>query len=290
MNKRALLRQLGLLDDQIPPLTRDDAGQDPGRGPPSAEETETRRLEEQLLHTDRLASLGTIAASVGHEIKNPISYVLLNVQHALDALERPGRAELLQEAEVDVASIRESLRIAIDGAERIASLVTKLQRLARPDWDEARSADLRQVIDSVLALAGPELESYAQVTLEYGEIPAVRGNAVRLSQVVLDLLINAGHALADYKGDDALIQIRTARAPNGNVALEIADNGPGIPEAMRERIFEPYVTSRPDEGGSGLGLYVCRQIVTALGGTIAAVGPEEGGAVIRVELPPATSE
>jgi len=290
MNKRALLKQLGLLTDKVAPLTPADADLDPGRAPASPEEAEARRLDEQLLHTDRLASLGTLAASVGHEIKNPISYVLLNLQHALDALERPRRTDQSEEAAIDVASIRESLGIALEGAERIASLATNLQRLARPDEAETRSADLRQVIESVMALAGPELESYAEVTVDHGDIPPVRGTGVRLSQVLLDLLINAGHALADRMGEDGQIRIRTALAPNGNVALEVADNGPGIPEAMRDRIFEPYVTSRPEERGSGLGLYVCRQIVTALGGTIAVVGPEEGGAVIRVELPPATSE
>lgn len=243
--------------------------------------------ESQLLHMDRLASLGMLAASVGHEIKNPVSYVLLNLQHALDALEQPLRARQLEEAGIDVTSICESLRIGIDGAERIASLVTDLQRLAQPDDDEESSADLRQVIGSVLALAGPELESRAQITFDHGDIPIVRGSGVRLAQVVLNLVINAGQALTNRTAEDGVVQIRTALAPNGNVVLEVADNGPGIPEAMRDRIFEPHVTSRPQERGSGLGLYVCRQIVAALGGTITVVGPEEGGAVIRVELPPA---
>lgn len=245
--------------------------------------------EAQLLHMDRLASLGMLAASVGHEIKNPVSYVLLNLQHVLDALDQPLRARQLAEAGIDVATICESLRIGIDGAERIASLVTDLQRLAQPDDDEEIAADLRQIIGSVLALAGPDLESRAQITIDHGDIPLVRGSSVRLAQVVLNLVINAGQALVNRTAEDGVVRIRTALAPNGNVLFEVADNGPGIPEAMRDRVFEPHVTSRPQEGGSGLGLHACRQIVTALGGTIAVVGPEEGGAMIRVELPPAAT-
>jgi signal transduction histidine kinase len=240
--------------------------------------TTQRSLQAGLLRADRLAALGTLAASIGHEIKNPAQYVLTYLTHAVEKLEESTRGLSSAGAEQVLADIR----AAGEGVARIVTLVRDLGRLARPDPPNLEPIDVRAVLDSVLLLAGAHLRARARVSrFDAPELPKAKGDGVRLAQVLLNLLTNAVQAFGERRGN---LLVRTTRV-DGFVRLEIEDDGPGIADELRGRLFEPFVTSKSSSEGSGLGLYVSRQIVESMAGRIGIESGRAGGATAWVELP-----
>jgi CheY-like chemotaxis protein len=170
------------------------------------------------------------------------------------------------------------------GTERIGTVTRDLRSFSRPAESSLGPVDLRAVVLSVLKLVGKEVEARARLTLDLRETPPVSGNEGRLVQVVLNLVMNAMQALpADGAAEHEII-VRTGRAGAEGV-IEVSDTGPGVPAEDRERIFEPFFSTKEIGVGTGLGLFVCRNIVRGLSGEVTVSDRPGGGALFRVTLP-----
>lgn len=246
--------------------------------------TAERDAERQLVLADRLAALGLLVAGVGHEINNPAAYVALGVQQ----IARQLRGARSQPPEVQRAAIERALPILDDvaaGVNRIAEIVGELKLFARdPSLDTPAPIDLNAVVRSAARLVQAELRSRARLRLELGELPPTPGSWARLSQVLLNLLINAAQAIAPGGADDHEVVVRTQRV-GGEVHIVVSDSGCGIAPAALTRIFDPFYTSKPVGEGTGLGLAISYDIVRRLGGTISVASEPGRGARFTVALP-----
>ena len=253
--------------------------------------TERKRLEAQVLMADRLASVGRLAAAVGHEINNPLAYVLANLDLVLERLSEPGLrlrgGSMEDEEEGRFAELLDILRDARDGADRVRHIVRDLKVFSRGETEERTRIDPRTVIDSCVNMARGEIRQRAQVVKVYGETPLVLVNQARLGQVLLNLLVNAAHAIPEGDPDANEIRVTTRTDERGRAVIEVRDTGAGIPDEVKPRVFEPFFTTKAAKSGSGLGLSICQSIVTALGGQITFESHVGRGTAFRVILPPA---
>src|SRR6266540_2527143 len=240
--------------------------------------TEKKRLEAQLALADRMASVGTLAAGVAHEINNPLAFILANLEFAV--------AEL-RAAAVDPEVVR-ALAEARDGGLRVREIVRDLKAFSRADTEEGHETlDLRRVLQSALGLAQNEIRHRARLEVEVGDIPHVTGSEHRIGQVFLNLLINAAQAVPDGRAAENLVRAVTATAPDGRALVEISDSGSGIAADVLPHIFDPFFTTKPVGVGTGLGLSICHGIVSGLGGEIQVDSRLGRGSTFRVLLPPA---
>jgi PAS domain S-box-containing protein len=235
----------------------------------------------------RLASLGTLAAGVAHELNNPLTYVLSNVEHAVEAVRalrgQPAEAEGWDEA-------LEALDDALEGAERMRVILRDLRTLARPDERAGGSADVRGVLEHAAAVASTELRTRARLVWDVADVPPVRGSEGRLGQVFVNLLVNAAHAIPEGDPTANVVRLSATRRDGGGVTVAVQDSGAGIPPEHLGRVFEPFFTTKPVGHGTGLGLWVCQNIVTALGGRIEVESAPGRGSTFRVHLPAAEHE
>lgn len=232
-----------------------------------------RSKEKQLIHGEKLASVGRLAAGVAHEIGNPLAAIL-------------GLIELMREGDLTAAQSSEFLSRVQRETERIHRIIRDLLDYARqsPETEHAfETSDLRHVIDDAVNLVKPQKES-KDVAIVVDVDPAaahVLGPRHRLTQIVLNLLLNAVDAL-EGKG-----RIEVRAVPSGEtVSLFVMDTGPGISDEMKDKLFDPFTTTKPAGKGTGLGLAVTHAIVQGLGGSIAVQNREEGGACFEVRLLP----
>lgn len=246
--------------------------------------TEQRYLQAKLTQSDRLATVGTLAASVAHEINNPLTYVM----HYIDRLRRD--LEDLSEA-VDaprLAKLREGAETAAEGVARVRDIVRDLKTFGRVDDGEDVPLDVNRALRSALQMAGHRIRVVARLEVELGPLPAVRANDGRLCQVFLNLLMNAAQAIRP--GTDrarARIEVKSW-SERGRVYVSIRDTGVGIASEHLARLFEPFFSTKPDGVGTGLGLWICRDIVTDLGGHIDVDSAPGEGTTMTVVLPRAT--
>ncbi len=238
--------------------------------------SERRRAES----AQRLASVGTLAAGMAHEINNPLTFVAANLAFALDRI-GPLRADPRAE------EVAHALEDAEEGTRRVARVVRDLKAVSRVEVEERRPIDLAAEVETALKLAQHELRHRARVEVSLGPVPRVEAPEFQLGQVFLNLLVNAGQAVGEGGADRHAIRVTSRTAPDGWAVVEVADDGPGIDEAVRPRIFEPFFTTKPIGAGTGLGLSVCHGIVTGLGGRIEVESAPGAGALFRVLLPPA---
>lgn len=252
--------------------------------------SELRKLQAAAIQNDRAVALGTLAASVAHEINNPLTYMLGHLASLQGTLDRMDRIlPSLPEAErAEVLALTGQMRKALEpvraGTERIADITRDLRSFTRPASEETGSVDVRAVVDSVLKLVKKEMEARARLEVTLGATVPVEGNSARLAQVVLNLLVNAMQAVTGDRPDEDDLWIRTG-TEGDTVFIEVADSGPGVPREDRERIFEPFVTTKEVGQGTGLGLFVCRNIVRDFSGKVTVGDRPGGGALFRVELP-----
>jgi PAS domain S-box-containing protein len=240
--------------------------------------TEERAIRSQLVTTDRLASIGRLAAGVAHEINNPAAFVTVN----LGVLRDRFLAGTARTQDV-LAMIDESL----NGMERIREIVRDLKGFAREKSVDL--VDLGAVAQSAIRMAAHETRGRARVerVAEEGAVARVRG--ARIAQVVLNLVVNAAQAIAAGNPSENRIVVRTLRAGE-KVRVEVSDTGAGVDPALADRIFEPFFTTRERTGGTGLGLWLARGIVEEEGGTLAFHNQPDGGACFVVELPAASPD
>ncbi len=240
-----------------------------------------KEVEAQLMLADRMVSVGTLAAGVAHEVNNPLTSLLLN----LELIER--QLNELDAASVDAfrARVTRALTRAREGAERVGVIVRDLKTFSRGEAEVRDAVDLRSVIESTLNLAHPELKRRATVkTFMPEDLPAVRANEARLGQVFLNLLLNAAQAFESADPATNLIEVRVATEGEAVIA-EVSDNGAGIAEELVARIFDPFFTTKPVGVGTGLGLYICRNIVEACGGTLTCDSELGHGTRFLIRIP-----
>lgn len=248
--------------------------------------TERKQMQERLLVAERLATLGTIAAGLGHEINNPLSYAVSNVAWVADRIERVAAG--LATAE-EARELRSALEDAADGLERIRAVVKDLKTFARPD-EEARPVDVHRVIESSLSVAANELRHRARIVRRFGQVPPVRAVEARLGQVFLNLLVTAARAIPEGAADRNEVSVTTRVDPEGRVVVEVGDTGKGIPPELLPRVFEPFFAARPGGELAGMGLSVCQAIIEALGGEIRVESHEHRGTMFRIALPTASGD
>jgi signal transduction histidine kinase/CheY-like chemotaxis protein len=239
--------------------------------------TELRQMQFRLSLTERLATVGTLAAGVAHEINNPLAILMGTLKHATHQLLRAPSTEPVQLAIQDLTT-------AWTGAERIRDIVRNLGTFSRPEEGALSPLDVRQVLDDSVKLAMAELRHRAHLVRDYGNVPNVLADSARLSQVFLNLLVNAAQALPEGRADQNEIRLRV-RAVEGAVVVEVKDTGPGIPPELLGRIFDPFFTTKQVGKGMGLGLSISHGLVTALGGELTVESELGQGSVFRVRLP-----
>ncbi|HEX3762720.1 MAG TPA: ATP-binding protein [Kofleriaceae bacterium] len=234
--------------------------------------------EHRRAQAERLASLGQLAAGVAHEINNPLLAVSANVD--LLAAE-PGGAGL------DPAEAQAALDDVRLGIQRIAQIVRDLRDYARGGSDELQPCQVDEVIGDALRLASFKLGKAIEVRRHCEpDLPAVLIHRRKLSQVLLNLLVNAAEAVEEARTRGPWVRVAAARA-GGSVEIVIEDNGPGIAATVASRLFEPFVTSKPAGKGTGLGLALSREYVTSFGGTLELRPPRGAGARFAIVLPAA---
>ncbi|MFY2556868.1 two-component regulator propeller domain-containing protein [Corallococcus terminator] len=244
-----------------------------------------RQTQAQLVQAGRMAAVGQLAAGVGHEINNPLAYIVSNLEHASE--ESDALAKELGEARDAGMRLREvgqALREALHGADRVRRIVRDLKTFSRPDDEKQGPVELGSVLDSAVKIAMGELRPRAKVVRDYGDVTWVEGNEARLAQVFLNLLINAAQALPEGRAEENEVRLVTRGGPDGWVLAEVRDTGSGISPESLGRIFDPFYTTKPVGVGTGLGLSLCHAYVTAMGGTISVESELGKGSVFRVAL------
>ena len=260
--------------------------------------------QSQLIQSEKMASVGQLAAGVAHEINNPIGYVKANLcalkgymntmyamldRYALmeqalppDHPDRIDLSALKASAELDYlrADAPQLLREADEGVARVQKIVHDLRDFSRLDEHEWQMADLHQGLDSTLSIVAHEIKYKAELVLEYGELPSIECLPSQLNQVFLNLLVNAAQAIHSH----GRITVRTGLDADG-VWVQVADTGQGIAPANLGRVFEPFFTTKPVGSGTGLGLSVSYGIVRTHGGTIKVASEWGAGTQFTVHLP-----
>ncbi|MCG3126777.1 MAG: Adaptive-response sensory-kinase SasA [Phycisphaerae bacterium] len=267
-----------------------------------------QQAQAQLLHADKMASIGQLAAGVAHEINNPIGFIASNltslgeyvddlkrVLSAFEELSAECRAaggaaggtlanveRVRGEVDLDfiVGDVSNLVEESIEGARRVKQIVADLRDFSHVDTPDVTTEDLNALIDRTLTVATNEIKYRANVVREYGELPAIQCYGGKLGQVVLNLVVNAAQAIAEQ----GTITIRTGAA-GGEVWFEVQDTGCGIPPENLPRIFEPFFTTKDVGRGTGLGLHVTYAIVQAHGGRIDVRSRVGEGTCFRITLP-----
>ena len=261
--------------------------------------TEERLLQGRLQLNDRLASVGTLAAGIAHEINNPLAFVMSNLSFLSEEMRRsqlsleaggggtpaPGVPRQRSRTETDLVEWQEVLSEAYEGAERVRRVVHQLRMFSRPDEDRLSPVDVHQILESVVIMAANEIRHRALLQKDFGTVPMVMANEGKLSQVFLNLVMNAAQAIPEGQAHNNVIRLITRRLDPGRVLIEVQDTGSGIPPEALGRIFDPFFTTRRRREGTGLGLSICHGIITNLGGEISVESEMGKGSTFKVVLP-----
>lgn len=261
----------------------------------------------KLIHTDRLVAIGQLAASVAHEINNPADYIMGNLclmeealsqlatsiasirQTVHDRFGTQGAAivdDILSDgAETSVfADMREMIRDNIVGVERIHSIVRDLSSFSRVDREEIEWVQLNDVLEAAFKLTSSHLRHRAQVSKQFGELPTIAGDRSKLTQVFVNLLVNAAHAIQEGSSETNLVRIESRRDAK-HIRIEIEDSGIGMSQETLRRLFEPFFTTKERGVGTGLGLSLCAEIIQFHSGDINVSSEWRKGTCFEVTLP-----
>jgi signal transduction histidine kinase len=243
-----------------------------------------RQLEstqEQLAHAKKLAAVVTLAAGVGHEVNNPLAYILSNLRFLSREMREVQRSESERERWQEM---EEALSDALHGAERVRKIVQALRALARVQAAPTSAVELHTLLDQALEAVEPNLSRRARLVKDYSGTRAVLGDEARLSQVFLNLLVNAVQALPEGAPEHNQIRVATREDRDGRIVVEVGDTGHGIEPDLLPRIFEPFFTTKEAGEGTGLGLSICHAIIASMGGEIEVESEPGQGATFRVLL------
>jgi len=252
--------------------------------------TERKKLQSQLMVSDRMASVGTLAAGVAHEINNPLAAVIGNLDYVAETMGRSaGGASATAGAGKSDAWLLEEIRGPLDDAReaagRVRLIVRDLKIFSRSPTEEPQSrVDVKSVMESSLRMAWNEIRHRVRLIKLYENVPNVEANEGRLGQVFLNLLVNAAQAVPEGHAEDNEIRVST-RLSGERVIVEVSDTGVGIPPEIVGRIFDAFFTTKGVGGGTGLGLAICHRIVTDMGGELTVESELGKGTTLRVALP-----
>jgi signal transduction histidine kinase len=238
---------------------------------------EREDMESRLTFADRMASVGTLAAGVAHELNNPLMYVLSNLYLTREEINSREQAEA-----------RQQLDEAIHGAVRMQNIVRDLKTFSRIDDEPRGNVNVQNVLESSINMCWNEIRHRATLERDFDEIPLVDVNESRLGQVFLNLLINAVQAMPERGMRGNRITVRTYTGDEGSAVIEVSDNGFGIDPESLSRVFEPFFTTKDVSKGTGLGLSICRNIIRDAVGTIEVQSELDHGTTFVVRLPAST--
>ena len=244
-------------------------------------ETSERALDDletqaELAHANRVATVGYLAASIVHQVKQPIAAMVTNAEAALRWLDRPAP---------DLREVRQALgRIVRDGA-RANALVGRTRDLAKNGRRKRDRVEINAAIREAIELTHAEAaKNRVSVRMEFVEtLPPVLGDRVQLQQVVLNLIINAIEAMSTTSAGQRELRVATDEAEAGGVLVSVSDSGPGLPPGAEHDLFKPFHTTKPN--GLGLGLSICRSIIEGHGGRLWATADAPTGTVFQFTLP-----
>ena len=262
-----------------------------------------KRSQAKVLHQEKMASIGQLAAGVAHEINNPIGFIHSNLSTLGKYLSRlsgflaiqsgciaagapPEQVESVRQQQAGLKidyilkDLEDLVRESLEGAERVRSIVADLKIFSRVDESEYKQADLNECLRSTINIAWNEIKYKATLKKELGEIPRTRCYPQQMNQVFMNLLVNAAHAIEDQ----GVITVRSWEE-DGYVCISVADTGQGIPEANLNRIFEPFFTTKEVGKGTGLGLSITYDIVKKHNGEITVRSEPGKGTVFTVRIP-----
>lgn len=237
-------------------------------------EAALRDAETLITAQERLATIGTLAAGIVHEINNPLAALLTNLE------------AILQDASGFDDDTRAALTDSLEAARHIQGIAADVRMFSRTDDSAAAEADVKTVVSTALRMARTELIRVRSVETQLEDVPTVAMREGHLVQVVLNLLVNAAHAVAG-RATGGRIVVRAARTRDERVELVVVDDGPGIPPEVRARLFTPFFTTKAAGRGTGLGLHVSQKILENAGGRIEVDSDPGDGATFRVVLPAA---
>ena len=281
----------------------------------AADVSDRKRLEVDLRQAQRLEAVGQLAAGIAHEINTPIQFIADSVHFLGEVIAdltdlatrvrgayavaddhaavRAALREISDVAdEVDLDFLLEEAPNAVDrtlhGVDRVSTIVRALKRFSHPGGDEPDHADVNDIVETTLTVARSEYRDVAEVDVELGTLPEVPCHTAELGQALLNLIVNATHAIAAHlegTGEMGRISVRTAAVDDG-VVIEVGDTGGGIPEEIRERIFDPFFTTKDQGRGSGQGLAISHAVVVERHGGRLSFDVEDGvGTTFRIWLP-----
>lgn len=242
--------------------------------------TKALRMQAKLAQTERLASLGTLASGVGHEINNPLAYMTANLSFIADEL----MERLPPDASPENADLHSALQDARDGTDRVRDIVRQLSEFTKVDSDTENLIDPRSSIEFAIRMSWNHLRRKTRIETRLQLTGLVRGNQARLGQVLLALLLNAADALHDKPLAESQLWIR-CRDRGNDVLIEVEDSGPGIPEQILANIFDPFFSASQVRQGTGLGLSVAHSMIVEMGGTIEVQSRPGKGTRVQVVLP-----
>ncbi len=243
--------------------------------------SERKEMQARLLLADRMASVGTLAAGIAHELNNPLAYVINNLKLSREELDQgldPERLELL----------KLQLEEASHGARRMREILRDLRTFARGEETREAEVDVNEVVVSCVSVCWNEIRHRARLEKKLGTVPKVRIDPSAFAQVVLNLLINAAQAVDEGRTDNCICV--ATEASGDSVLLTVRDSGRGIAADDMSRIFDPFFTTKTPQEGTGLGLSICRNIVTRAGGRIDVESAPGVGTTFTVRLPRAESQ
>jgi PAS domain S-box-containing protein len=251
--------------------------------------TERDRLRAKLLLSDRMVSLGTLAAGIAHEINNPLAYVTANLEVVAESL-AAAQPAASAEQRAEHAEMQAAIGDAREGADRVRNIVRGLRSFSRSEEEKRVPIALADVLAAAIRLTSNEVKHRAVLVLDLAPTPAVLADDGRLTQVFINLVINAAHAIPEGNTDANRITVRTRTGRDGRAIVEIEDTGAGMPPEVLARAFDPFFTTKEVGEGTGLGLSICHGIISGLGGQIAIDSAPGRGCLVRVVLPPAAAE
>jgi PAS domain S-box-containing protein len=265
---------------------RADRGEPAGWFAVLSDRTEERRFERAVRHTEKLQSVGTLAAGIAHEVNNPLAFIRANLSqiHRMGERVEECHAERDPDAKLaeELADLREIAEETLDGIGRIERIVAGMRRLAARVEQSFQHVDVNGVVNDALRLSNLGRDGHVAVEVRLADaLPPVDGTPERLVQAVLNLLVNARQALAGRAG---CVSVETC-CDGESVEIRVGDDGPGIAPEIQERIFDPFFTTKDPDKGTGLGLMICHRLVTAQGGEIEVRSREGEGSTFCVRLP-----
>ena len=270
--------QASFIEHRLAPLRCD--GSTIGVSLVARDVTAEKHAQAQRLVRDRLSSLGTLAATVSHEINNPLAVLLMG----LDLIKRDLDDRRSNRSAADFRAELDDMR---EAANRTRQVVNDLRVFSRPDDDKPGRCDVRAVLAAVVRLVRTEIRQRARLVEQHAEVPQVEATEGKLGQIFLQLMLNAAQAIAEGDADENEVRIETSLDPKGRVVVSIADSGVGIARELQPRVFDPFFTTKTGSS-AGVGLALCAQLVASLNGTITYESEPGKGSVFRVTLPAAS--